>query len=66
MLIEHLRRVGLRGTQWARAQVSTIRLTLFKIAARVVTSVRRVVFHLSSSYPHPLLFGRLVARLTPT
>lgn len=66
VLIEHLRRVGLRGTELAKAQVTTIRVTLFKIAARVVTSVRRVVFHLSSSYPYQTLLPRLLARLTPT
>lgn len=66
VLIEHLRRVGLRGTELAKAQVTTIRLQLFKIAARVVTSVRRVVFHLASSYPYQLLFRRLGLRLTPT
>lgn len=63
VLMEHLRRVALRGTELAKAQVTTIRLKLFKIAARVVTSVRRVVFHLSSSYPYPLLFRLLSARL---
>ena len=66
LLIEHLRRVALRGTELAKAQVTTIRLKLFKIAARVVTSVRRVVFHLSSSYPYRSLFRQLAARLTPT
>jgi hypothetical protein len=66
VLIEHLRRVALRGTELAKAQVSTIRLKLFKIAARVVTSVRRVVFHLSSGYPYQPLLRRLTARLRPT
>ena len=66
VLIEHLRRVGLRDTELAKAQVTTIRLKLFKVAARVVTSVRRVVFHLSSSYPYQQLFRRLTARLAPT
>jgi hypothetical protein len=64
VLLEHLRRVVLAGTQLARAQVGTIRVKLLKVAARVVTSVRRVVFHLSSSYPYQALFRLLVARLT--
>jgi hypothetical protein len=64
VLLEHLRRVVLAGTELARAQVGTIRLKLLKVAARVVTSVRRVVFHLSSSYPYQTLFRLLVARLT--
>lgn len=66
VLMEHLRRIGLRGTELAKAQVTTIRVRLFKVAARVVTSVRRVVFHLPSSYPYQKLFRRLTARLTPT
>ena len=64
VLLEHLRRVVLAGTELARAQVGTIRLKLLKVAARVVTSVRRVVFHLSSNYPYQALFRLLVARLT--
>lgn len=66
VLIEHLRRVGLKGTELARAQVGTIRLKLFKIAARVRISVRRVVLHLSSSYPYQSILRRIVARLIPT
>jgi len=66
ILIEHLRRVGLKGTALAKAQVGTIRLKLLKVAARVVTSVRRVVLHFSSAYPYQALFRLLVARLAPT
>ena len=65
VLISHLRRLALPGTQLARAQVGTIRIKLLKVAARVVTSVRRVVFHLSSSYPYQSLFRAIVARLAP-
>lgn len=66
VLIGHLRREGLGGTELAKAQVSTIRLKLFKIAARVVVSVRRIVLHLSSGYPYQSLFTRLVAQLAET
>jgi hypothetical protein len=63
--MSHLRRAVLRGTELARAQVGTIRLKLLKVAARVVTSTRRVRFHLSSSYPYQQLFRTIVARLAP-
>ena len=66
VLIEHMRRVGLAGTELAKAQVTTIRLKLFKIAARVTVSVRRIVFHLSSYSPYQQLFTLLLRRLTPT
>ncbi len=65
VLIEHLRREGLKGTELAKAQVSTIRLKLFKIAARIVVTVRRVVLHLSSGYPYQALLARLVPQLVP-
>ena len=65
VLIEHLRRVGLKGTELAKAQVTTIRAKLFKIAARVTVSVRRIVFHLSSYCPYQQLFALLARRLTP-
>jgi hypothetical protein len=65
VLLEHLRRVVLKGTELAQAQVHTIRVKLLKVAARVTVSVRRVVLHLSSYYPYQSLFTRIVARLVP-
>jgi len=50
-LVEALRRLGLKGTEWAEAQVDTIRLKLFKIGAIVRISVRRILFQMSSAYP---------------
>lgn len=63
VLVQALRRTALAGTEMARAQVGTIRLRLFKVAARVVVSARRVVFHLASSYPDQELFRGVFARL---
>lgn len=63
VLMQALRRTALAGTELARAQVGTIRLKLLKVAARVVVTVRRVVFHLASSYPYQTLFGQVAARL---
>jgi hypothetical protein len=45
-------RLAARRTRWARAQVSTLRDHLLKLGARVVSSVRRLVVHLPSSYPY--------------
>jgi hypothetical protein len=50
-LMEALRRLGLKDTDWAQAQVDTIRLKLFKIGAIVRISVRRIVLQMSSAYP---------------
>lgn len=63
LLVEHLRRTTLHDTELAGAQVSTIRLKLFKVAARVMVSVRRVILNLSSAYPLQTLFRKLVQRL---
>jgi hypothetical protein len=57
-LVEALRRLALKGTEWAQAQVDTIRLKLFKIGAIVRISVRRVVLQLSSAYPWKHLYAQ--------
>ena len=56
-LMEALRRLGLKGTAWAEAQVDTIRLKLLKIGAIVRLSVRRVLLQLSSAYPWKDLYA---------
>jgi len=63
VLVEALRRLGLAGTELARAQAGTIRLKLLKIGARITCSVRRVVLHLAGGYPLQALFARVLTRL---
>jgi hypothetical protein len=62
-LMEALRRIGLVGTELARAQCGTIRLKLLKIGAVLVRNTRRVRFLLARSYPHQELFATVVARM---
>ena len=57
-LIEALRRLALKGTEWAQAQVDTIRRKLFKIGAIVRISVRRIRLQMSSAYPWKDLYAR--------
>ena len=57
-LMEALRHLGLAGTEWAQAQVDTIRLRLFKIGAIVRVSVRRVLLQMSSTYPWKGLYAQ--------
>jgi len=57
-LVEALRRLALKGTEWAEAQVDTIRLKLFKIGALVHISARRVWLELSSTYPWKQIYTR--------
>jgi hypothetical protein len=56
VLIDSLRRIGLRHSQFADAAVATIRLKLLKIGAVVSTSVRRIHFALASGCPNKTEF----------
>jgi hypothetical protein len=62
--VEAVRRLALAGAQLERAQVSTIRLRLFKVAALVVVSVRRVYLRLATGFPRQELFALVAARLS--
>ncbi len=63
VLMQALRREALSGTELEQAQVGTIRLKLLKVAARVLISARRVLFHLASGSPHQELFALVGERL---
>ena len=52
VLVDTLRRVGLRHSQFADAAVATIRLKLLKLGAQVRTSVRRIHFAIASGCPN--------------
>ena len=65
VLLEAIRRLGLAGTELARAYVGTIRLRLLKIGAVILRNTRRVRFLLSSAYPDPRLFQLVARRLEP-
>ena len=43
----------------AKAEVSTLRQKLWKVGAVVKTSVRRIWFHFSETWPHRVLFVRV-------
>lgn len=63
VLLDALRRLGLEGTDLARARCDTIRLKLLKIGAQVKVTVRRVWVQFASSYPYAALFTQIVAQL---
>jgi len=63
VLVEHIRRTALVGTELEKAQVGTIRLRLFRVGALVVTSVRRLVVRMSEDYPLRDVFARVAERL---
>jgi hypothetical protein len=58
-----LRRLGLRATQFANAQVGTIRLRLLKIGAQIRVTVRKIWVQMASSFPLQSLFHQVVQQL---
>lgn len=63
VLLSELRRVGLKGTEFATAQCCTIRLKLLKIGAVVSVSVRRIYLRLASGYPYADLPTRVLKNI---
>jgi len=63
VLVSGLRRLGLKETELADAQVSTIRTKLLKIGAQIRVTVRKVWVSMASSYPWQDLYGRVWANL---
>lgn len=62
-LMNGLRRLGLRATAMATAQVGTIRLKLLKIGALIQVTVRKVWVRMASSYPYQALFSQVLKQL---
>jgi len=63
VLVSGLRRLGLKATELATAQVSTIRTKLLKIGAQVRVTVRKVWVSMASSYPWQGLYQQVWANL---
>jgi len=63
ILVSGFRRLGLEGTEFAQAQVSTIRTKLLKIGAQVRVTVRKVWISMASSYPWQATYQQVWANL---
>jgi hypothetical protein len=63
LLMEALRRLGLAGTELARAQCDTLRWKLLKIGAQIRVTVRRVWISLAEGYAYAALFAQVWAQL---
>ena len=63
ILVSGLRRLGLKGTELAEAQVSTIRTKLLKIGAQIRVTVRKVWVSMASSYPWQDVYQQVWANL---
>lgn len=65
VMMESLRRVGLEGTDLARATCGSIRLKLLKIGALISRSVRRIRIAMASSCPQQTNWWLVYRRLVP-
>jgi hypothetical protein len=63
VLMSGMRRIGLKATELARAQMSTIRTKLLKIGAQIRVTVRKVWISMASSYPWQGLYQQVWANL---
>jgi hypothetical protein len=63
ILVSGLRRLGLKATELAQAQVSTIRTKLLKIGAQIRVTVRKVWVSMASSYPWQSLYQQVWTNL---
>jgi hypothetical protein len=63
ILVSGLRRLGLKATELAQAQVSTIRTKLLKIGAQIRVTVRKVWVSMASSYPWQDLYQQVWTNL---
>lgn len=66
VLIENMRRTALVGTRFAKSQVTTIRLRLFKIATVIVKNTRRIRLMFNECYPWQDEFTLIANRLNST
>ncbi len=62
-LLQMLRRLGLEGTELAKAQCSSIRLKVLKIGALIRITVRKVWVSLAGGYPYVTLFRQVYEKL---
>jgi len=63
ILVSGLRRLGLKTTELAEAQVSTIRTKLLKIGAQIRVTARRVWVSMASSYPWQSVYQQVWTNL---
>jgi hypothetical protein len=63
LLMQALRRLGLQGTEMAKAQCTTLRLKLLKIGALIRITVRKVWVSMAGGYPYAEGFRQVYARI---
>lgn len=64
VLMETIRRVGLQGSELARAQVGTVRLKLLKIGTVILRNTRRIRLFFTSAFPLQEIFRQACTRFS--
>lgn len=64
VLVETIRRIGLAGTDLARAQVATIRCKLLKIGTVILRNTRRIRLLYSSAFAYQPIFRAMLLKLS--
>ena len=64
VLLDTIRRIGLKGTKYAQAQFNTIQNKVLKIGVRIEEMVTRIVAHFPFSYPFKEYLSRVIRRLS--
>lgn len=65
LLMQALRRLGLKDTEMAQAQCQTIRLKLLKIGAQIRVAFRKVWLSMAAGFPFANLFAQVYFNLMP-
>jgi len=63
LMLSKLQTLALPGTRLEKASIGTLRLYLFKIAARIRISVRRIRFELPESCPYQDVFAQVLRNM---
>ncbi len=63
VLMHGLRRLGLKDSDYAKAQCTTIRCRLLKMGARIRITVRKVWLSFSEAYPYASDFAQILANI---
>jgi hypothetical protein len=58
-MLSQLQALALPGTRMEKATIGTLRLRLFKVAARVKISVRRIRFEMAEGCPDQDVFAQV-------
>jgi hypothetical protein len=63
IFMNELRSIGLKRTEYERAQCETIRIKLLKVGARVITSVRRIRISIATGFPYQDIYAKILERI---